>query len=282
MALEIMKDDVRIIQGLSDYPNQEEGLTAGEMKAKFDEAAVRLKNYLNDLVVPEINGKLSGDALNKAVSDAVELAFQSFDLAKIGAAPAGFGLGKTVAWIDAGGTLSSYMDSGFYSWRSGASDAPFDAGSMVVIGRGNGYAAQLAFRDDHPLPAMAVRKASGHQWTPWEWINPPVELGKEYRTTERYNGKPVYRKFVSCGTITANTPAAITYSSDTNCRPISVVGANSNGIAMQTGLFCTVDSSGTVGTIHKINFGGYMNYITIESTVTTVMYVTVKYYKNTD
>ncbi len=32
------------------------------------------------------------------------------------------------------------------------------------------------------------------KWQPVEWINPPMELGTEYRTTERYLGKPVYVK----------------------------------------------------------------------------------------
>lgn len=36
-------------------------------------------------------------------------------------------------------------------------------------------------------------------WQPVEWINPPMELGTEYRTTERYLGKPVYVKVVECG-----------------------------------------------------------------------------------
>ena len=30
-----------------------------------------------------------------------------------------------------------------------------------------------------------------------EWENPPMELGVEYRTTERYQGKPVYTKLLS-------------------------------------------------------------------------------------
>ena len=29
-----------------------------------------------------------------------------------------------------------------------------------------------------------------------EWFNPPMILGVEYRTTERYLGKPVYRKLI--------------------------------------------------------------------------------------
>lgn len=32
-----------------------------------------------------------------------------------------------------------------------------------------------------------------------EWVNPPLALGVEYRTTERYMGKPVYVKVVDCG-----------------------------------------------------------------------------------
>ena len=34
-------------------------------------------------------------------------------------------------------------------------------------------------------------------WTPWEWQNPSMEVGVEYRTTERWNGKPIYRKLVN-------------------------------------------------------------------------------------
>lgn len=34
---------------------------------------------------------------------------------------------------------------------------------------------------------------------PWEWVNPPLQIGVEYRTTERYQGKPVYAKAVSLG-----------------------------------------------------------------------------------
>lgn len=42
-------------------------------------------------------------------------------------------------------------------------------------------------------------------WGAWEWVNPPMFLGVEYRTTERYLGKPVYCQVIDCGIITANT-----------------------------------------------------------------------------
>lgn len=34
-----------------------------------------------------------------------------------------------------------------------------------------------------------------------EWINPPMSVGTEYRTTERFNGKVVYAKAVNLGTL---------------------------------------------------------------------------------
>jgi hypothetical protein len=40
-------------------------------------------------------------------------------------------------------------------------------------------------------------------WLEWEWENPPMVPGVEYRTTERYNGKPVYIKEISCGSVSA-------------------------------------------------------------------------------
>lgn len=41
-------------------------------------------------------------------------------------------------------------------------------------------------------------KAEG-VWLPLEWFNPPMRLGVEYRTTERYNGKPVYAFAMNLG-----------------------------------------------------------------------------------
>lgn len=47
------------------------------------------------------------------------------------------------------------------------------------------------------------KKDDSSDWTPWEYVNPPMQLGVEYRTTERYLGKPVYVKLLDCGTIPA-------------------------------------------------------------------------------
>lgn len=45
-----------------------------------------------------------------------------------------------------------------------------------------------------------------------EWINPPMELGVEYRTTERFMGKIVYRQAVHCGSMPNTAEKLISYS----------------------------------------------------------------------
>lgn len=48
-------------------------------------------------------------------------------------------------------------------------------------------------------------------WQPFEWVNPPMDLGVEYRTTERYLGKPVYVKVVDCGNLPDGTTKEVAH-----------------------------------------------------------------------
>ena len=43
------------------------------------------------------------------------------------------------------------------------------------------------------------------EWHEWECVNPPMEIGVEYKTTERYMGKPVYTKLIFCDTLPNTT-----------------------------------------------------------------------------
>jgi len=53
MALTKFEKDMRIIANLDDEPNDVGGLTAGELKEKFDEGGEAVKAYLNDTLLPE-------------------------------------------------------------------------------------------------------------------------------------------------------------------------------------------------------------------------------------
>ena len=52
MALPTLNDDLAIISKLDDLPNDVGGLTAAELKAKFDEAAGAIQTYINGTLLP--------------------------------------------------------------------------------------------------------------------------------------------------------------------------------------------------------------------------------------
>lgn len=55
MAISKMTEDLNIIRGLSDLPNSEDGLSADDLKKKFDESGLTIQEYLNNTLVPQID-----------------------------------------------------------------------------------------------------------------------------------------------------------------------------------------------------------------------------------
>ena len=75
---------------------------------------------------------------------------------------------------------------------------------------------------------VRTRTVSG--WTPWEWVNPPMIVDIEYRTTERWQGKPVYTKLINFGTLPNNSQKVVSaklYSTASNMLRVS--GTRSDG-----------------------------------------------------
>lgn len=120
-------------------------------------------------------------------------------IAEIGAAPAGYGLGSNATYIDNNKELKDVTLTGFYFWSdaSTASDKPFSAGDLLVIKRTDSIIDQTAFGHDTVDHQIRIRKIINGEGTEWEWVNPLMLEWEEYRTTERYEGKPVYAKVVS-------------------------------------------------------------------------------------
>jgi len=54
MALTPMREDLNIISRLDDEPNDTQGLTPAELKARFDLAGNRIQAYINDTLLPEV------------------------------------------------------------------------------------------------------------------------------------------------------------------------------------------------------------------------------------
>lgn len=63
LAALTMTQDLNIIQALDDEPNDVGGLTAAELKAKFDEAGLTIQRYLNETLIPQV---LAEDATENA------------------------------------------------------------------------------------------------------------------------------------------------------------------------------------------------------------------------
>lgn len=66
MSLEKFSTDLAVIQKLGTFPNQDQDLTADELKAKFDEAALLIQDYINNVMIPEIN-TLGGNTAENSI-----------------------------------------------------------------------------------------------------------------------------------------------------------------------------------------------------------------------
>lgn len=60
-------------------------------------------------------------------------------------------------------------------------------------------------------PYVWYKSWFGGVWQPLEWNNPPMILGVEYRTTERFDGKPVYAKRIYFGYLPNNATANVAH-----------------------------------------------------------------------
>lgn len=56
MALDKLNKNMQIISALSDEPNDVDGLTSAQLKAKFDEAGEAIKAYINNVLLPQLEG----------------------------------------------------------------------------------------------------------------------------------------------------------------------------------------------------------------------------------
>lgn len=106
-------------------------------------------------------------------------------------APGGFGLGELAPKL-----LSSADDiaeSGFYRFPTPVSGNGNVSG--LCISYSETYKTVLAFSTYGNGRGYRRVMANG-VWNEWEWFDPPMAPGTEYRTAARYNSKVVYRKAI--------------------------------------------------------------------------------------
>lgn len=156
----------------------------------YSKAAV-LPDAVAESICPGVNNPTPADA------------FRALQSKK---APSGFGSGDDPKVLSSFAALDSQRVSGKYFVNAGA------AGAITIDGFSIGYASvDVIGKSDSAVTQRMNPYRTGY-WlqrtvsydgtvSPWEWFNPPWNLGQEYRLAERAAGKTVYGKRLNCGSL---------------------------------------------------------------------------------
>lgn len=234
-------EDLSIISKLGDNPGADNGLTAEGLKAKFDEGPLALQRFLNSVLIAKLNEIfVAGGQLNEGLimtgpinmnqnilfgladpkndSEAV-----NFRFAQKNYAPSGYGLGESeiIAWEN----IDSVWQNGWYLFSGGftVQGQSYYAGYLHVCGWDKNNCEQTLYPVGAHNEVLRRHKNSG-SWTEWEWENPPMYTGIEFRTTERYNGKTVWTTLISCGVPVNGATTTFPFSYETIFRLTGVLG----------------------------------------------------------
>lgn len=164
--------------------------------------------------------------------------------ADVGAAPEGFGLGIDYGGNVPGGDINNATKNGWYSLAGTELNAPtVDDGVQSVTGAM--LFVQSSRSDRSKVQWMTIGNAgflgytlrryynpTSTEWSSWEWINPPMQTGVEYRTTERWDGKPVYAKLIDFGSLPNISRKTISHNIQNVQSIVNIVAIGSNGAIM--------------------------------------------------
>lgn len=197
-------------------------------------------------------------------------------------APAGFGLGTVAVNIS---DLNDATKNGWYMNAAGgeAVHAPDNvAGWLVLVcAYSDEIVFQTAYRYGSAEGLISARRSYHYLfggWHPWEWINPPTLLGVEYRTVERYNGKPVYVKAINFGALPNNANKSVEHGVEDMGICFELFGNSSQNSAPSIGVNLIGDSRVT-----EIYRAGNVIYIGSHVAFqTSSAIVVMKYTKTTD
>lgn len=126
----------------------------------------------------------------------------------IGAAPAGYGYGETLKVIDHNVEASfetllnnelATMDDKQAKQIAFSCSGGLHGGATyfgTLTRNISGYAVLYGCSADN---AKVFKSLTNGVWNSFEWENPPMVLGNEYKTTERWQGKAVYTKMLNVG-----------------------------------------------------------------------------------
>lgn len=203
----------------------------------------------------------------------------------IGAAPDGFGLGGSATLLTSADNLDALMKTGWYYYNT--SNAPQGSlptalasyATLVHVSAAGNTCVQEAYDStDSGLHGTVLRRTvyglgAGARIYPWEWVNPFMQLGVEYRTTERYNGQPVYCKLVNFGALPNATQKVVKHNIPNVSSVISVYGSAQDqaiGVGAFGAQVTGINADNTnVAIWTSADLSNYSAYVAIKYTKTT-------------
>ena len=111
---------------------------------------------------------------------------------------------------------------------------PVPGNAMLLhLSYGNSYAYQYYYllgktSGEMYRGCIAIRTIEAGDIAPWEYVNPPLQIGVEYRTVERYLGKPVYAKAISLGALPNNSQKLVNHGVENMDYCLSLTGTAAN------------------------------------------------------
>lgn len=123
-------------------------------------------------------------------------------------APTGYGLGAKSGRSVLFSKIDTAKEFGLWTiWGDEGiktvNNISFNYAKMLVVPLDENAVTQMLYPVGEPNRLLTRSCVSG-VWGEWESDNPPMEIGKEYRTTERYMGKPVYTMLFDMGQLANN------------------------------------------------------------------------------
>ena len=183
-----------------------------------------------------INEPVKVFSVSKAIGN------HSHTLTELGAAPAGYGLGEVQSAQAT--NPDTTIKTGWYTISGATIGGAAFYGLMHVQARNpGGLIIQEAWSNSGAYYLTRKSTDGGSTWTEWEWINPPMNIGVEYRTTERINNQPVKKRITSSGELQYSTYDGSTWSEWKPERDLLGITASNIGAFPYRGECTNVDTA---------------------------------------
>ena len=140
----------------------------------------------------------------------------------VGAAPAGFGLGEVIPLSEVLKDANDAVYTGWYRMGSNTANYGKPYGIMRVETISSSFRVQTVMQAESGKELR--RTCINGTWSEWEYVNPPMIPGVEYRTTERWMGKPVYTRLIDFEALPNNSEKSATFYMDPKYTIVSIDG----------------------------------------------------------